>query len=116
MIFAALATTAAGCWYSTTADLYGSQLEKVKPGMSKAEVRQIIPDAKPSGGNTVDGQTVEVLQLSHIHMKFLGGMDGVTEQRTWFYFHDDRLVKWGEPDRWPTTTELRLITSTEARQ
>lgn len=83
---------------------YARQLESVSLGMSRAELRQVLPKVQIRGQNMVNGKQVDAYVLLWFHTERMQG-DRVTEE-LWFYFHSDKLVRWGGPNDWPTAQEL----------
>ena len=90
--------------YTGIGQTYARQLDQVQIGMSKAEVRKILPGLHVRGQTSVEGETVEALELQHNHYADLAGP--LVEERLWFYFHNDQLVKWGQPQDWPQKPDL----------
>lgn len=85
---------------------YSSQLEQVSLGMTKQQLKTVLPKVNLRGQNIVDGKQVDAYELNWFHTERMQG-DRVTE-RLWFYFCQDRLVRWGGPNDWPTTQELNV--------
>ncbi len=90
--------------YSGINQKYARQLDRVELGMSKVEVRKLLPDLHARGQTNVGGEVVEALELQHNHWAGVGGP--LVEERLWFYFHNDQLVKWGQPQDWPQQADL----------
>lgn len=83
---------------------YAQQLENVTLGMSKAEVRKLLPELVVRGQTSVDGQAIEALELDHNYWSGVGGR--LVNDRLWFYFQSGKLVKWGQPNDWPQSPDL----------
>jgi|688.fasta_scaffold207013_1 hypothetical protein len=83
---------------------YSQQLDNIRLGMTKAEVRQLIPNLVTRGQTTVGGQIIEALELQHNYWAGVGGR--LVNDRLWFYFQNDRLVKWGQPNDWPQNPDV----------
>jgi len=90
--------------YSGINQKYARQLDQVEIGMSKTEVRKLLPDLHARGQTDLDGEVIEALELQHNHWSGVGGQ--LVEERLWFYFHDGQLVKWGQPQDWPQKPDL----------
>ena len=90
--------------YSGINQKYARQLDRVEIGMTKAEVRKILPGLHVRGQTSVEGEVVEALELQHDYWAGVGGQ--LVHDRLWFYFHDDLLVKWGQPQDWPQKADL----------
>jgi hypothetical protein len=84
---------------------YSRELDSVRLGMSRAQLRAILPNVAPRGQVYVDGETVEALELRHQYSP-IGDLTIAEEQRLWFYFHGGKLVKWGQPNDWPQKPDL----------
>lgn len=90
--------------YSSINKEYAKQLDQVTLGMSKANLRKILPDLHVRGQTKVDGEVIEALELQHNYWAGVGGE--LIHDRLWFYFHDNELVKWGQPNDWPRKPDL----------
>ena len=84
---------------------YSSQLAHLQIGDSLDKFRELFPKAVIAGQNSVGGKLVDAYEVVHKHMyDQLYGLS--REERLWFSFHDNRLVKWGPPNRWPDPADL----------
>lgn len=90
--------------YSSINSAYAQQLDQITPGMTKSEVRQILPDLVARGQNISSGQNIEALELQHNYWAGVGGQ--LVRDRLWFYFQNGKLVKWGQPNDWPQKADL----------
>lgn len=90
--------------YTPINSQYSQQLDNIHIGMSKAEVRQLIPNLAVRGQTTIGGQVVEALELQHNHWTGVGGRS--VNERLWFYFINEKLVKWGQPNDWPQKPDV----------
>lgn len=110
LVILSLATLLMGCESAfdtrPITEKYSRQLESLSLGMSRAELRQILPKVQIRGQNIVDGKQVDAYVLLWFHTERMQG-DRVTEQ-LWFYFYEDKLVRWGGPEDWPTAQELNV--------
>lgn len=83
---------------------HASQLARLSPDTTRLEeFREMFPSSQfverretPSG--RVDAYSVRVESKCRYRKENYGYV-GVDEQ--WFFFADDRLVKWGSPHAWP---------------
>lgn len=90
---------------------YSSQLSKLEIGMSFEDFRQIFPKAYVGGQNekTTAYELIDVekyvTQEDIDYQNFIWGFGSPKPQTAkrilWFYFYDDKLVKWGRPQDWP---------------
>lgn len=90
---------------------YSSQLSKLEIGISLEDFRQVFPKAYVGGQNekttAYELADVEkyVTQKDIDRQNLIWGFGSPkpqTAKRTlWFYFYDDKLVKWGRPQDWP---------------
>ncbi len=89
---------------------YSSQLSKLEIGISLEDFRQVFPKAyvgsqneKTTAYELVDVEkyvTQEDIDRQNVLWGF-GSPKPQTAKRTlWFYFYDDKLVKWGRPQDW----------------
>ncbi len=91
-------------------------LSQIQPGMPLSRFQEILPEAYLCGQNGA----VSAYELKHSQkyvtkgdvewQNFWWGV-GSPKARTykqvlWFYFHENRLVKWGAPETWPTHEDL----------
>ncbi len=95
---------------------YRHRLGNIKIGMSLKEFRNTIPEAYVAGQNmkttAYELKDVQkyVTQQDIDTQNFLWGF-GSPRTRTksrvlWFYFYNDQLVKWGQPQDWPERPDL----------
>lgn len=111
VILVVLAGNLLGCansmysWsYSPLIEAYSEKLDQISLGMSKKEVKAILPDAHTRGQTYVGDKIVEALELQHNYWSGVGG--SLIKDFMWFYFYEDRLVKWGKPNDWPREADL----------
>ena len=87
------------------------QLSKLKTGMSLEDFSEIFPEAYVGGQYkqitayelTDTQQYVTQADIDYINeWEGFGSPNPRTKKETlWFYFYDDKLVKWGRPQDWP---------------
>lgn len=64
-----------------------------------------MPSAVVAGQNSIGGLRVDAYEVTHSHM--YDEWYGFTrEERLWFFFQDQQLVKWGPPGSWPEAADL----------
>lgn len=94
---------------------YQSRLIKVEMGMGKAAFAQIFPEAMPRGAKLYPQGTVEVLEVAYATYSFVpsgkrdverNGLTGMEGQPQWFYFFNNKLVQYGNPNDWPKEPDL----------
>jgi len=90
--------------YSPINETYSEELDKIQLGMSKQEVKAILPDIRMRGQTYVSGEVVEAQELQHNYWSGVGGY--LINDYLWFYFYQNRLVKWGKPNDWPEKADL----------
>jgi len=98
--------------------LLKDQLRGVRVGMSLADFERTLPDAYPIGaqGSVTAWEIVaeyeyidirDTRRRPHDYRMGLWHPDPrVKELPLWFYFHDDALIQWGEPNDWPTPPDI----------
>lgn len=107
----AILTLTVGCASGTgmSRTQYDQRLKGVEIGMSEADVLAIFPDASPRGAKKYPSGTVEVLEVSVDQYSFMptgksidrNPWTGVESRPRWFYFLNDQLIQYGEPNDWP---------------
>ncbi|MBN2312620.1 MAG: trypsin-like peptidase domain-containing protein [Sedimentisphaerales bacterium] len=98
---------------------YSSKFSEIHTGMSLASLHELFPylyvgDRKEDviAYELVDYETY-ITKADMRSQNFWYGM-GTPKHQTakrilWFYFYDDKLVKWDEPHRWPDVSLARKI-------
>ena len=92
--------------YTPINSQYSQQLDNIHIGMTKAEVRQLIPNLVTRGQTSVGGQMIEALELQHNYWAGVGGR--LVNERLWFYFQNEKLIKWGQPNDWPQKPDILI--------
>ncbi|MBO9484502.1 MULTISPECIES: hypothetical protein [Gammaproteobacteria] len=76
--------------------------------MSKKEFASLFPEVKPRGAKRYPGGTVEVLELLVDEYSFIPSghkkrnpLTGMESTVTWFYFYNNKLIQYGQPQDWP---------------
>jgi hypothetical protein len=90
--------------YSPINVMYAAELSNVSLGMRKEQLISSLPTLVPRGQNLVGSQQIEALELQHNYWSGVGGQ--LIYDRLWFYFVDEALVRWGQPNDWPTDPDL----------
>jgi hypothetical protein len=86
-------------------------LSQVKPGMALDEFRGVFPSASAAGNqNGFDAYEVSLKQgyvteqqiiWRNLWLGFGSPPAKLDSQALWFYFRDNKLLSWGDPNRWP---------------
>jgi len=81
--------------------------------MTKEQFYELFSEAIPRGAKKYPDGVVEVLEVSVERYAFIStgnrernpltGMEGETR---WFYFLEDSLIKYGEPNDWPSEPDV----------
>ena len=92
---------------------YYQKLSTIKLGMSKSKFRNIFPTSIPRGAKKYKKGSVEVLEVSYEYYSFMptgnrnrNGLTGMEGQPQWFYFYNNKLVQYGNPNDWPSRPDL----------
>jgi hypothetical protein len=91
-------------------------LEKIKIGMSLSEFRQLVPEAYLTAQrNEISAYELAYEQkyvskgdmaLQNLDLGLYRAAEKTYKQVLWFYFYQDRLVKQGYPETWPSESEI----------
>ena len=94
--------------------VYERQIKQVRLGMSFDAFQNLFPQRISRGANKGDFGTLAAYEVAYAYYSFAAtGVErrntitGTERVITWFFFLNDRLVKTGEVDAWPTEAELR---------
>ena len=94
--------------------VYERQIKQVRFGMSFDSFQNLFPQRISRGANKSDLGTLAAYEVAYAYYSFAAtGVErrntitGTERVVTWFFFLNDRLVKTGEVDAWPTEAELR---------
>ncbi len=95
-------------------EVYERQIEQVRLGMSFDEFQNLFPQRISRGANKGDFGTLAAYEVAYAYYSFAAtGVErrntftGTERVVTWFFFLDDRLIKTGDVDVWPTEAEIR---------
>lgn len=79
-------------------------------GMNREDFTAIFPDAYIVGQNE-NTTAFEITKTTNYYIKTQLIDDiKVYKDILWFYFYNDRLIKWGRPDDWPQNPDLIIET------
>ena len=91
---------ALGCASAPIQKVYQKELSQLRPGMPLAEFQKAMPKAYVAGQNMVAGKRIDAYEVQAASDNYYN------PQRLWFYFGDERLIKWGEPGAWPAEADV----------
>ena len=94
-------------------EVYERQIKQVTLGMSFDEFQSLFPQRISRGANKGDFGTLVAYEVAYAYYSFAAtgaerrnDFTGTERVVTWFFFLNDRLIKVGEEDLWPTEAEL----------
>ena len=109
-----LASSCAVNEFDLDREVYERQIKQVTLGMSFDEFQSLFPQRISRGGNKGDFGTLVAYEVAYAYYSFAAtgaerrnDFTGTERVVTWFFFLNDRLIKTGEEDSWPTDAELR---------
>jgi hypothetical protein len=109
-----LASSCAVNEFDLDREVYERQIKQVTLGMSFDEFQTLFPQRISRGGNKGDFGTLVAYEVAYAYYSFAATgaerrnvFTGTERVVTWFFFLNDRLIKTGEEDAWPTEAELR---------
>ena len=95
-------------------EIYERQIKQVHLGMSFDEFQNLFPQRISRGAIKDEFGTLAAYEVAYAYYSFAAtGVErrntitGTERVVTWFFFLNDRLIKTGEVDAWPTAAELR---------
>ena len=95
-------------------EVYERQIKQVDLGMSFDEFQSLFPQRISRGANKGDFGTLVAYEVAYAYYSFAATgverrntLTGAERVVTWFFFLNDRLIKVGEEDSWPTEAELK---------
>ena len=95
-------------------EVYERQIKQVSLGMSFDEFQNLFPQRISRGANKDDFGTLAAYEVAYAYYSFAATgvqrrntFTGTERVVTWFFFLDDRLIKTGSVDAWPTEAEIR---------
>lgn len=91
---------------------YNESIRKVKIGMAKDDFVHVFSESLPRGAKKYPNGVGEVLEVNVEGYSFFptGNPNrnvgtGIESQPIWFYFYNDTLVQYGQPNDWPTNPD-----------
>ena len=95
-------------------EVYERQIKQVRLGMSFDEFQNLFPQRISRGADKSGVGTLTAYEVAYAYYSFAAtGVErrntftGTERVVTWFFFLNDRLIKTGDVDAWPTEAELR---------
>ena len=95
-------------------EVYERQIKQVRLGMSFDEFQNLFPQRISRGASKGDFGTLAAYEVAYAYYSFAATgvqrrntFTGTERVVTWFFFLDDRLIKTGSVDAWPTEAEIR---------
>jgi hypothetical protein len=96
---------------------YQSNVATIKLGISKLEFLKLFPKAEARGAKTFPKGNIEVLEVTVYRYHFgptsepeWNSVPGGQVKKVWFYFYNDKLVQFGNPNDWPQDPDLVIET------
>ena len=96
-------------------EVYERQIKQVRLGMSFDEFQNLFPQRISRGAIKSDVGTIAAYEVAYAYYSFAATgaarrntITGTERVVTWFFFANDRLIKTGEVDAWPTEAELNV--------
>ncbi|KAB2922282.1 MAG: hypothetical protein F9K22_11995 [Bacteroidetes bacterium] len=87
---------------------YSAKVKQVEIGMSKKEFYNLFSNAIPRGAKQYPNGIVEVLEVTDSYYSFTptgnrnrNPLTGMEQNIQWFYFYNEQLVQYGNPNDWP---------------
>ena len=97
-------------------EVYERQIKQVTLGMSFDEFQGLFPQRISRGANKGDFGTLVAYEVAYAYYSFAAtgaerrnDFTGTERVVTWFFFLNDRLIKVGEEDSWPSEAELKSV-------
>ncbi len=108
-----LASSCAVNEFDLDREVYERRIKQVSLGMSFDEFQSLFPQRISRGANKGDFGTLVAYEVAYAYYSFAAtgaerrnDFTGTERVVTWFFFLNDRLIKTGEEDSWPTEAEL----------
>ena len=116
IVSSVLASSCAVNEFDLDREVYERQLKQVNLGMSFDEFQSLFPQRISRGANKGDFGTLIAYEVAYAYYSFAAtgaerrnNFTGTERVVTWFFFLNDRLIKVGEEDSWPTEAELKAV-------
>ena len=114
IVSSVLASSCAVNEFDLDREVYERQLKQVNLGMSFDEFQSLFPQRISRGANKGDFGTLIAYEVAYAYYSFAAtgaerrnDFTGTERVVTWFFFLNDRLIKVGEEDSWPTEAEFK---------
>ena len=111
-----LASSCAVNDFDLNREVYERQIKQVTLGMSFDDFQSLFPQRISRGANKGDVGTLVAYEVAYAYYSFAATgaerrnkFTGTERVVTWFFFLNDRLIKVGEEDSWPTEAELEAV-------
>ena len=95
-------------------EVYERQIKQVRMGMTFDDFQSLFPQRISRGANKGEFGSLVAYEVAYAYYSFAAtGVErrntftGTERVVTWFFFLNDRLIKTGEEDSWPTEAELK---------
>lgn len=116
IVSSVLASSCAVNEFDLDREVYERQLKQVNLGMSFDEFQSLFPQRISRGANKGEFGTLIAYEVAYAYYSFAATgaerrnkFTGTERVVTWFFFLNDRLIKVGEEDSWPTEAELKAV-------
>ena len=116
IVSSVLASSCAVNEFDLDREVYERQLKQVNLGMSFDEFQSLFPQRISRGANKGEYGTLIAYEVAYAYYSFAATgaerrnkFTGTERVVTWFFFLNDRLIKVGEEDSWPTEAELKAV-------
>ena len=110
-----LASSCAVNEFDLEREVYERQVKQVTLGLSFNEFQSLFPQRISRGASKGDFGTLDAYEVAYAYYSFAAtgaerrnDFTGTERVITWFFFLNDRLIKVGEEDSWPTEAELNV--------
>ena len=111
-----LASSCAVNEFDLDREVYERQIKQVTLGMSFDDFQSLFPQRISRGANKGDVGTLVAYEVAYAYYSFAAtgagrrsDFTGTERVVTWFFILNDRLIKVGEEDSWPTEAELNAV-------
>ena len=95
-------------------EVYERQIKQVRMGMTFDDFQSLFPQRISRGANKGEFGSLVAYEVAYAYYSFAATgaerrntFTGTERVVTWFFFLNDRLIKTGEEDSWPTEAELK---------
>ena len=95
-------------------EVYERQIKQVRMGMTFDDFQSLFPQRISRGANKGEFGSLVAYEVAYAYYSFAATgverrntLTGTERVVTWFFFLNDRLIKVGKEDSWPTEAELK---------